>query len=65
MARYLSTQYVNNKPANQRGSKKGDKRKGDDSKSEDKDSNTGGIAGASSRPSRMVDQILGAYPVNN
>ena len=45
MARYLSTQYANNKPANQRGGKKGDKRKGDDSKSEDKDSNTGGTAG--------------------
>ena len=28
MARYLSTQYANNKPANQRGGKKGDKRKG-------------------------------------
>ena len=28
MAKYLSTQYVNNKPANQRGGKKGDKRKG-------------------------------------
>ena len=46
MARYLSTQYTNNKPDNQRGGKKGDKRKGDDSKSEDKDSNTGGTAGA-------------------
>ena len=46
MARYLSTQYSNNKPTNQRRGKKGDKRKGDDSKSEDKDSNTGGTAGA-------------------
>ena len=46
MARYLSTQYPNNKPANQRGGQKGDKRKGDDSKSEDKNSNTGGTAGA-------------------
>ena len=46
MARYLSTQYPNNKPANQRGGKKGDKKKGDESKSEDKDSNTGGTAGA-------------------
>ena len=45
MARYLSTQYPNNKPANQRGGKKGDKKKGDDSKSEDKDSSTGGTAG--------------------
>ena len=32
MARYLSTQYPNNKPTNQRGGKKGDKRKGDNSK---------------------------------
>ena len=93
MARYLSTQYANNKPTNQRGGKKGDKRKGDDSKSEDKDSNTGGTAGAhvedtttteestapsggasigahvletnqeSSRPSRTVDEILGAHPM--
>ena len=46
MARYLSTQYPNNKPANQRGGKKGDTRKGDDSKSEDKESITGGTAGA-------------------
>ena len=45
MARYLLTQYPNNKPANQSGGKKGDKRKGDNSKSEDKDSNTGGTAG--------------------
>ena len=34
-ARYLSTQYPNNKPANQRGNNKGNKRKGDDPKSED------------------------------
>ena len=46
MARYLSTQYPNNKPTNQRGGNKGNKRKGDDPKSEDKDSNTGGTAGA-------------------
>ena len=46
MARYLSTQYSNNKPANQRQCKKGDRKKGDESKSEDKDSNTGGTAGA-------------------
>ena len=46
MARYLSTQYSNNKPANQCGGKKGDTKKGDDSKSEDKDSNMGGTAGA-------------------
>ena len=46
MARYLSTQYPNNKPTNQHGGKQGDKRKGDDSKSEDKDSNTGGTAGS-------------------
>ena len=45
-ARYLSTQYPNNKPTNQRGGNKGNKRKGDDPKSEDKDSNTGGTAGA-------------------
>ena len=38
MARYLSTQYPNNKPANQRNGKKGDKNKGGDLKSEDKDS---------------------------
>ena len=46
MARYLSTQYSNNKPANQRGGKKGDKKKGDESKYEDKDSNTDSTAGA-------------------
>ena len=46
IARYLSTQYFNNKPTDQCGGKKGDKRKGGDSKSEDKDSNTGGTAGA-------------------
>ena len=46
MARYLSTQYPNNKLTNQCGSKKGDKRKGDGSKSKDKESNTGGTAGA-------------------
>ena len=40
MARYLSTQYPNNKLTNQRECKKGDK-KGDDSKYEDKDSNMG------------------------
>ena len=45
MARYLSTQYPNNKPAHQSGGKKGDKRKGNDLKSEDKDSNTGGTIG--------------------
>ena len=42
MARYLSTQYSNNKLAHQRGGKKGDKRKSNDLKSEDKDSDTGG-----------------------
>ena len=46
MARYLWTQYSNNKPANQRGGKKGDRKKDDESKSEDKDSNTIGTAGA-------------------
>ena len=46
IARYLSTQYLNNKPADQRGGKKGDKKKGDESKSEDKDSITGNTAGA-------------------
>ena len=35
MARYLSTQYLNNKPANQYNGKKGDKNKADDQKSED------------------------------
>ena len=95
MARYLSTQYPNNKPVNQLGGKKGDKRKGDNSKSEDKDSNTGGTAsahiedtmtnedfaapsgGASlgahvpetnqapSCPSHTLDEILGAYPMND
>ena len=45
IARYLSTQYSNNKPVHQRGDKKGDKRKGDDLKSKDKDSNTGDTAG--------------------
>ena len=46
MARYLSTQYSNNKSANQLGGKKGDRKKGDGSKSEDNDSNMGGTAGA-------------------
>ena len=46
MARYLSTQYPNNKPPNQRGGNKRDRRKGDDLKPEDKDSNTGGTDGA-------------------
>ena len=46
MARYLSTQYPNNKYTHQRGGKKGDRRKGDDSKFENKDSNTGSTAGA-------------------
>ena len=45
MAKYLSTQYPNNKPAHQRNSKKGDKKKGDNLKYEDKDSNTGATAG--------------------
>ena len=44
-ARYLSSQYLNNKPTNQCGGNKGKKRKEVDPKSEDKDSNTGGIAG--------------------
>ena len=95
MARYLSSQYSNNKPAHQRGGKKGDKRKGNDSKSEDKDSNTGATAGAHvedtttpeestapsggasigahvsetnhqlSRPSRTVEEIVGAHPIND
>ena len=95
MARYLSTQYPNNKPANQRNGKKGDTNKGDDPKSKDKDSNTGGTVGAQvkdattteestapsggasigahvletneqlSRPSRTVEEILGAYPMND
>ena len=46
MARYLSTQYPNNKPANQRGGKKGNKKKGDGSKSEDNTSITGNTADA-------------------
>ena len=46
MARYLSTQYPNNKPTNQRDGKKGVKQQGDYQKAEDKDSNTGGTAGA-------------------
>ena len=45
MARYISTQYANNKPANQRNGK-GDKDKGDDPKSEDKNSNTHDTVGA-------------------
>ena len=47
MARYLSTQYPNNKPAYQRDGKRGDTKKGGggDPKSEDKDSNTGATAG--------------------
>ena len=44
MARYLSTQYPNNKPTNQRNGKKGDKNRGDDPKSKDKNSNTGDTA---------------------
>ena len=46
MARYLSTQYSNNKLVNQRGGKKGNKKKGDELKPEDKDSITGNTAGA-------------------
>ena len=46
IARYLSTQYLNNKPVNQCDGKKGNKKKGDDPKSKDKDSNTGGTTGA-------------------
>ena len=95
MARYLSTQYPNNKPAHQRWGKKQDKKKGHDWKSEDKDSNTGGTAGEhvedtttteesnapsggvsigthvlkknqeSSRPSRTLDEILGAHPMDD
>ena len=42
MARYLSTQYPNNKPTNKCGGNKGNKTKEDDPKSKDKDSNTGG-----------------------
>ena len=94
-ARYLSTQYPNNKPSNQCGSNRGNKRKGDDPKSEDKDNITGGTAGAhvedtttnentttpsggaslgahvsetsqaTSRPSRAIEEILGAHPIDN
>ena len=39
MAKYLLTQYPNNKPANQCNGKQQDKKKGDDSKFKDKDSN--------------------------
>ena len=46
MAKYLSTQYPNNKPANQRGGNTGGKKNGDQSKTEDKDSITGNTAGA-------------------
>ena len=46
MARYLSTQYSNNKPTNQHNGKKGDYDKGDDPKSKDKDSNMGDTIGA-------------------
>ena len=46
VARYLSTEYPNNKHDNQRGGKKGYKKKGDESKSEDKDSISGNTAGA-------------------
>ena len=45
-ARYLSTQYPNNKPANLRESNKENERKGDDPKSEDKDNITDGTAEA-------------------
>ena len=94
-ARYLSTQYPNNKPANQRKGNKRNKRTVDDTKSEDKDSNTGNTAGAhveytttyenttassggaslgahvsetsqaTSRVSRTVEELLGAYPVDD
>ena len=46
MARYLLTQYPNNKPANQHNGKKGDKNKGNDPKPEFKDSNIGDTADA-------------------
>ena len=46
MARYLSTQYFNNKPTNQRNDKKWDKNMGDDPKSKDKDANMGDTTGA-------------------
>ena len=95
MARYLSTQYPNNKPTNQCNDKKGGKNKGDNLKSEDKDSNTGDTAGAHIRdtttnekstapsggasigahvsktsvqlscPSCTMEEILGAYPMND
>ena len=95
VARYLSTQYLNNKPANQHNGKKGYINKGDDPKSKDKDSNTGDTVGThvrdgapteestapsggasigaqvletnvqSSRPSRTVEEILGAHPMND
>ena len=94
-ARYLSTQYLSNKPTNQRGSIKGKKRKGDDPKPEDKDNITGGTTGAhvedtttnenttalsggailsahvsetiqaTSPPSRIVEEILGAHPIDD
>ena len=46
MARYLSTQYPNNKPVNQRYGKKEDKKKENDPQSNNKDSNTGGTVGS-------------------
>ena len=46
-ARYLLTQYPNNKSTNQRNGKKGgSKNSRDDPQYNDKDSNTGGTAGA-------------------
>ena len=56
MARYLSTQYPNNKPVNQRGGKKGDTKKGDESKSEDKDSITGNTTGAHVEDTRTTKE---------
>ena len=57
MARYLSTQYPNNKPANQRNGKKKDKKKGDDPKSKDKDTNTGATIGAHIENTTTTEKI--------
>ena len=68
-ARYLSTQYPNNKPTNQRGGNKETKRIGNDPKSGGKDSNAGGTAGAHIEDTTTNEDIttpsggtsLGAY----
>ena len=56
MARYLSTQYTNNKPAHQRGGKKRDKKKDDDSKPEDKNIHTDGTTGAHVKDTKTTEE---------